>query len=186
MFPALKTPVPVLSTERLIDHGISAPTTIQLPGERVLLPFPFCGIIWPEYGNLLINLRCGQWLMMVRYHFPLLLWQHLHSFTSYCLTRPSPICHLSKIKAIIQNFPDCLGTPCMSLPILCILFMFFEFFAYESGISNKKVFRRLCPHPASRIRLDNLGNTANADRIRLGWNVKKSVAFPAFPFTGTG
>ena len=64
--------------------------------------------------------------------------------------------------------------------------MFFDFFAYQSGISGRNAFRGLCPHPASRIRMDDPGNTANADRIRLGWNDFIEYDVPALPFTGTG
>ena len=58
--------------------------------------------------------------------------------------------------------------------------MFFEFFAYESGISSKRTFRGLCPHPASRIRMGNSGNTANADRIRMSWDVFLRLWRPGF------
>ena len=56
----------------------------------------------------------------------------------------------------------------------------FDFFACKIGISGRGTFRGLCPHPASRIRLDNSGYTANADRIRLGWNVFLGVTFQLF------
>lgn len=43
----------------------------------------------------------------------------------------------------------------------------FQFFAFQSGISRRKILCGRCPHPASGIRLDFSGNTANADGIRL-------------------
>ena len=51
------------------------------------------------------------------------------------------------------------------LPISLFLYLYFKFFVHQSGISRRKIICGRCPHPASRIRLDFSGNTANANRI---------------------
>ena len=54
------------------------------------------------------------------------------------------------------------------LPVYLFLYTYIKFFAHQSGISRKEILCGRCPHPASRIRLDISGNTANADGIRPG------------------
>jgi hypothetical protein len=59
--------------------------------------------------------------------------------------------------------------------------MYFDFSAYQSGISSRNTLCGRCPHPASGIRLDISGNTANADGIRPG-RFLIGYAVPAFSF----
>ena len=54
------------------------------------------------------------------------------------------------------------------LPVYLFLYTYIKFFVHQSGISRKEILCGRCPHPASRIRLDISGNTANADGIRPG------------------
>ena len=67
------------------------------------------------------------------------------------------------------------------LPVYLFLYTYIKFFAHQSGISRKKILCGRCPHPASRIRLDISGNTANADGIRPG-HFLIGYAVPAFSF----
>ena len=53
------------------------------------------------------------------------------------------------------------------LPVYLFLYTYIRFFANQSGISRREIFCGRC-HPASEIRLDIPGNTANADGIRPG------------------
>ena len=67
------------------------------------------------------------------------------------------------------------------LPVYLFLYIYFKFFAHQSGISSRKILCGRCPHLASGIRLGLSGNTANADGIRLGhFGIKRGV--PAFSF----
>ena len=66
------------------------------------------------------------------------------------------------------------------LPVYLFLYIYFKFFAHQSDISSKILCGR-CPHPASGIRLDISGNTANADGIRLG-HLLIRYGVPAFSF----
>ena len=71
---------------------------------------------------------------------------------------------------------------------MCLWAFLLEGFSPIENLRNPVFIRirGLCPHPASRIRMDDPGNTANADRIRLGWNDFIEYDVPALPFTGTG
>ena len=72
------------------------------------------------------------------------------------------------------------------LPDYLFLYIHFNFFAHQSGISRKEILCGRCPHPASGIRLGFSGNTANADGIRPGHLLDKAWC-PGFSFfTGTG
>ena len=67
------------------------------------------------------------------------------------------------------------------LPVYLFLYTYIRFFAHQPGISRKEILCGRCPHPASGIRLDISGNTANADGIRPG-HFLIGYAVPAFSF----
>ncbi len=53
-------------------------------------------------------------------------------------------------------------------PVYLFLYTYIKFFVHQSGISRKEILCGCFPHPASGIRLDISGYTANADEIRPG------------------
>ena len=67
------------------------------------------------------------------------------------------------------------------LLVYLFLYTYIKFSAHQSGISRRELLCRCCPHPASGIRLDISGSTANVSGIRPGHFLIRYGA-PAFSF----
>ena len=72
------------------------------------------------------------------------------------------------------------------LPVIILLYIFFDFLHTNLDISSKKDFCRLCPHPVSGIRTGISDNTANVDGIRRDQFILCGKAVSTFAFTDTG